>query len=79
MKRTLAWIGILIIAAAFAALIFFTATGASANVIMATMFCMIIVPVIIYGFLAFANIQNRKKDSLEKMDEQTTGKKKQEN
>ena len=51
MKRILAWIGIIAIALGFLALVYFTATGASANVIMATMFFMIVFPVLIYAFL----------------------------
>ena len=51
MKRILAWIGIIAIALGFLALVYFTATGTSANVIMATMFCMIVFPVLIYAFL----------------------------
>lgn len=51
MKQKLAWAGIIAIIAAFLALVYFTATGASANVIMAMLFCMIIVPVFIYALL----------------------------
>ena len=65
MKRTLAWIAILFIAAAFILLIYFTATGAPANIIMATIFAMIIVPVIIYAFLMSLKFFNKDDESIE--------------
>ena len=51
MKRTLAWIGIIGIALGFLALVYFTATGASSNVIFATLFVMLVFPVIIYALM----------------------------
>ena len=66
MKQILAWIGIIAIAIGFAALVYFTATGASANVIMATLFCMLVVPVIIYAFLMVSKIFGQKTDAEEK-------------
>lgn len=62
MKRTLAWAGILAIVIAFIALVYFTATGASANVIMAMIFCMIVIPVIIYAFLLVLKLKDRRND-----------------
>lgn len=63
MRRFFAWTAILMIFAAFFALIFFTATGASANVILATIFCMILFPVLIYAFLMYADYLKKKKDT----------------
>ena len=65
MKRILAWIGILAIAAAFLALVYCTATGASANVILAIIVAMILVPIIIYGFIVAAKAFAKKEDSSE--------------
>lgn len=62
MKRILAWAGILIIAAAFLTLIFFTVTGKSPNAIMAVLFCLIILPVLIYGLLMFAKMKKDSRD-----------------
>ena len=63
MKRILAWIGILAIAAAFLALVYYTATGASANVILAIIVAMILVPIIIYGFIVAAKAFSKSEDS----------------
>lgn len=57
MKRILAWAGILMIAAAFLALILFTAAGASANVILALLICLLVLPVLFYGLSVFAKLQ----------------------
>lgn len=54
MKRFLAWIGIVAIAIAFLSLVYCTATGAPANVILAIVITMILVPIVIYGFIAAA-------------------------
>ena len=63
LKRTFAWIGIISIIAAFAGLVYCTATGASAGTIMAFMFCLIIIPVLIHGIMLFTkNKENDKKD-----------------
>ncbi|MBQ7796245.1 MAG: phosphate ABC transporter substrate-binding protein [Lachnospiraceae bacterium] len=62
MKRTLAWIGILAIVIGFIALVYFTATGASANVIMAALFCMIVIPIFIYAFLMVLKMKNKDQD-----------------
>lgn len=63
LKRTFAWIGIILIIAAFAGLVYCTATGASAGTIMAFMFCLIIIPVLIHGIMLFTkNKENEKKD-----------------
>ena len=51
MKRILAWIGIIVIALGFLALVYFTATGAPANVILATLFVLLVVPVLIFGLM----------------------------
>lgn len=56
MKRILAWAGIFVIVLGFAALIYFVVTGASANMILATLFCMLVVPVIIYGLITVTNL-----------------------
>ena len=50
MKRFFAWVGILIIAAVFLSLIVLTFTGGSENVIMALLFCVIVIPVMLYGY-----------------------------
>ena len=60
MKRIMAWVGILTIAAAFFALVFAAAVGASPNVIMALIFCMMIIPVMIYAFLMVLRIREQK-------------------
>lgn len=62
MKRILAWTGILAIIAALIALVCFTAAGASANVIMAVIFCMIVIPVMIYAFILILKLKNRDHD-----------------
>ena len=63
LKRTFAWIGIILIIAAFAGLVYCTATGASSGTIMAFMFCLIIIPVLIHGIMLFTkNKENDKKD-----------------
>lgn len=59
MKRTLAWIGIIAIIAVFAALVYCTATGASASTIMAFLLCLIIIPVVIHGMILFAKMGNK--------------------
>ncbi len=69
MKRTLAWIGILAIVAVFAALVYCTATGASAGTIMAFLFCLIIIPVLIHGMIMFTKLSNRNRDENEKKDQ----------
>ena len=51
MKRIFAWAGVLIIAALVLALIVLTFTGGSANVIMALLFCLIVIPVMLYGYI----------------------------
>lgn len=58
MKRILAWFGIIAIVLGFASLVYFTATGAPANVILATVFCMLIIPVIFYGFIFVTKLIN---------------------
>ncbi len=63
MKRTLAWLGIAAIVAIFAALVYCTATGASAGTIMAFMFCLIIIPVLIHGMILFTKMSDHKQDS----------------
>ncbi len=61
MKRTLAWIGIIVIALGFLALVYFTATGASSSVIFATLFVMLVFPIIIYGLMMASKwFDNRK-------------------
>ena len=62
MKRTLAWIGIIAIIFVFAALVYCTVTGASAGTLMAFMFCLIIIPVIIYGMMLFTKKDDEKKE-----------------
>lgn len=57
MKRILALAGILIIAAAFIALIVLTITGASANAILALLLCLLILPVLFYGLSLFARLR----------------------
>ena len=49
MKRFFAWAGILIIAAVFLALIVLTFTGGPENVILALLFCVIVIPVTLYA------------------------------
>ena len=57
MKRILAWAGILAAAAAFLALIV-----APANILMALVFVVMIVPVLIYGFLMFVKLKKDDRD-----------------
>lgn len=66
MKRKLAWLGILIIASVFVALVYCTVTGASANTIMAFMVCLILVPVLIHGIILFQKINDRKNETIDK-------------
>ena len=62
MKRFFAWVGILIIAAVFLSLIVLTFTGGSENVIMALLFCVIVIPVMLYGYaLILKYLRNRNK------------------
>lgn len=49
-KRILAWAGILLIAAVFIALVAATFTGAGENVIMALLFCVIVIPTVLYAY-----------------------------
>lgn len=65
MKRFLAWVGIVLIAVAFLALVYCTATGAPANVILSILLLMILVPIIIYGFLVAAKAFSRKENTEE--------------
>ena len=60
MKRIFAWAGLLIFAAVFLALLFLTFTGGPANVIMALLFSVLVIPVVLYGYLLFLK-QRRKK------------------
>lgn len=62
MKRILAWAGILAAAAAFLALIVLAVTGAPANILMALVFVVMIVPVLIYGFLIFVKLKKDDRD-----------------
>ena len=62
MKRILAWAGILAAVAAFLALIVLAATGAPANILMALVFVVMIVPVLIYGFLIFVKLKKDDRD-----------------
>lgn len=59
MKRIFAWIGILAIALGFVLLVYFTATGASANVIMGTLFSMFAVSFVSYVFLMYLRWKNK--------------------
>jgi len=70
MKRILAWAGILCFAAALIALIVLTMTGASANTILAVLFCLIVLPVLFYGLSIYAKLQ---KDSRESKKEEKAG------
>ena len=63
MKRILAWVGIFAIVLGFAALIYFVVTGAPANMILATLFCMLVVPVIIYGLITVTNLLKQNSDN----------------
>ena len=57
--------GILIIAAVFLSLIVLTFTGGSENVIMALLFCVIVIPVMLYGYaliLKYVRNSNKKDD-----------------
>lgn len=62
MKRILAWAGILAAAAVFLALIVLAVTGAPANILMALVFVVMIVPVLIYGFLMFVKLKKDDRD-----------------
>ena len=68
MKRIFAWIGIFAILIGFAALVYFTATGAPANVIFATLFCMLLVPILFYGFQICMNLFNNRNHSSDSND-----------
>lgn len=59
-KRILAWAGILVIAAAFIALIIATFTGASENVIMALLFCVIVIPTVLYAYQMIIRVMRHK-------------------
>lgn len=59
MKRILAWAGILAIAAVFLALLYFTATGAPANVLLGLLFILLVVPTILYGYLLFLKARRK--------------------
>ena len=64
-NRIYAWAGILIIAAVFLSLIVLTFTGGSENVIMALLFCVIVIPVMLYGYaliLKYLRGRNKKDD-----------------
>ena len=57
-----AWAGILIIAAVFLALIVLTFTGGPENVILALLFCVIVIPVMLYGYaLILKYVRNKNK------------------
>ena len=62
MKRILAWAGILAVAAVFLTLIVLAVTGAPANILMALVFVVMIVPVLIYGFLMFIKLKKDDRD-----------------
>ena len=62
MKRILAWAGILAAAVAVLALIVLAVTGAPANILMALVFVVMIVPVLIYGFLMFVKLKKDDRD-----------------
>lgn len=62
MKRILAWAGILAVAAVFLTLIVLAVTGAPANILMALVFVVMIVPVLIYGFLMFVKLKKDDRD-----------------
>lgn len=62
MKRILAWAGILAAVAEFLALIVLAVTGAPANILMALVFVVMIVPVLIYGFLIFVKLKKDDRD-----------------
>ena len=62
MKRILAWAGILAAVAAFLALIDQADTVAPANILMALVFVVMIVPVLIYGFLIFVKLKKDDRD-----------------
>ena len=62
MKRILAWAGILAAVAAFLALIVLAVTGVPANILMALVFVVMIVPVLIYGFLIFVKLKKDDRD-----------------
>lgn len=58
-KRILAGAAVFLIAAAFFALIFLTATNAPANQIMALLFGLLVFPVIFYAFLLTAKLRKK--------------------
>lgn len=57
MKRVFAWAGILMIAAAFIALILSVITGASSGTILACMVCLLVLPTLFYGLSIFARLR----------------------
>ena len=64
-KRILAWIGIIGILALFAGLVASAFLGASENVIFALLFCVIVIPVMIYAYMMIIRVMkklNQKED-----------------
>ena len=61
-KRILAWVGILLIAAVFIALVAATITGAGENVIMALLFCVIVIPTVLYAYQMILKVTKKKND-----------------
>lgn len=68
MKRFFAWAGLLLIAALFVLLIVAVATGAGSNVIMALIFCIIVIPALLYAYQLVYKVlkRNKEKDDTEK-------------
>ena len=63
-KRILAWAGLLLFAALLISLVVLTFTGGSENTILAILFCLVVLPVMLYGYqmtLRFLKKRNQDK------------------
>ncbi|OON87196.1 phosphate ABC transporter substrate-binding protein [Oribacterium sp. C9] len=59
LKRILAIIALIVIAILLVLLLFFAFTGAKKEYILAVMFCLIVVPSVIYVFIWFTNLTKK--------------------
>ena len=63
-KRILAWAGLLLFAALLISLVVLTFTGGAENTILAILFCLVVLPVMLYGYqmiLRFLKKRNQDK------------------
>jgi len=59
LKRILAILALVLIAILLILLLFFAFTGAKKEYILATLFCLIVVPTVIYIFIWFTNLTKK--------------------